>query len=166
MKAYLAGPDVFRSDAKEHLSKLSAICKAEGIQALTPLDTEVPEGLKGGMAAGFIFESNLKLIQEADIVIANISPFRGPSVDPGTAFEIGYAHALGKGVFAYSDDTQPYAEKCEVGNAGYYARRGLYPVVENFGLTDNLMIVVPVMAVCHTFETALKMAAGLRKKAA
>jgi nucleoside 2-deoxyribosyltransferase len=33
----------------------------------------------------------------------NCSPFRGVSLDAGTAYEIGYACALGKPVFGYSN---------------------------------------------------------------
>ena len=43
-----------------------------------------------------IYVINVKDIDEADVVVANVEPFRGACVDDGTAFEIGMAAAKGK----------------------------------------------------------------------
>ena len=37
-------------------------------------------------------------------MLANLEPFRGSEPDSGTAFEVGYALALGKPVYAYLSD--------------------------------------------------------------
>ncbi len=44
-------------------------------------------------------------------MIANITPFQGPSADVGTAFEMGFMRALGKPIFAYSNDARPFSER-------------------------------------------------------
>ncbi|NJA90146.1 hypothetical protein HCX48_13075 [Rhodocyclus tenuis] len=46
-------------------------------------------------SAGFL-HANIELIRKAQIVVANLDPFRGPDPDRGTAFELGYAHQLSK----------------------------------------------------------------------
>jgi len=66
---------------------------------LWPLDNPVGVGLPAEQAAS-IFQANLAMIDQAQAVIADISPFRGPNMDPGTAFELGYAHARGLPIFA------------------------------------------------------------------
>ena len=40
-------------------------------------------------------------LRASDAVIANLTPWRGPGCDPATAFEVGFASALGKPVLAY-----------------------------------------------------------------
>ena len=49
------------------------------------------EGLAAWEIAGAIFDANIQKIDECSAVIANITPFRDPGMDAGTAFEIGYA---------------------------------------------------------------------------
>jgi nucleoside 2-deoxyribosyltransferase len=129
-EVYLAGPEVFDPEAKEIGEELKAICAKNGLKGLFPLDAEL--GLKADPKD--IFEANVALIRQAKGVIANMAPFRGPSTDVGTAWEIGFAYGLGKPVVAYSGDRRFYAEKvriCEVED-------GL--LIENFGLEDNLML--------------------------
>jgi nucleoside 2-deoxyribosyltransferase len=87
-------------------------------------------------------------------------------MDPGTAWEIGYAVARGLPVFAYSHDLRAYAER--VGQTGQGPRGpvdadGL--LVEDFGLVENLMIVESVVAVDVSAEAAIaRCAAALRKE--
>ena len=44
----------------------------------------------------------------ADAIIANLTPFRGPSADAGTVYELGYMAGRGKLCLAYSNDPSPY----------------------------------------------------------
>jgi nucleoside 2-deoxyribosyltransferase len=85
------------------------------------------------------------MIHKSAAVVANLTPFRGPSADAGTVFEIGYALALGKPVFAYANVTADYRARVIDSHgplvataAGEWACDGM--AVENFGLHDNLMI--------------------------
>jgi nucleoside 2-deoxyribosyltransferase len=130
-KIYLAGPDVFRPDAIEYGKLLKSTCKSYGFQGLYPFDNEVTGKDKEDISKK-IFEGNKKMIEECDIVLANCTPFRGPSVDAGTIWEIGFAHAIGKPVYGYTNigPESEYVERVE---------KDTYNV-ENFGLYDNLMI--------------------------
>ena len=50
-----------------------------------------------------ISAGNEELIRSCRLLIANLTPFRGPSADVGTAYEIGFARALKLPVYAYSN---------------------------------------------------------------
>ena len=53
------------------------------------------------MAARSLYAEALGDLRKADALIANLTPWRGPSCDPATAFLAGFASALKKPVFAY-----------------------------------------------------------------
>lgn len=127
---YLAGPEVFYPDAKKRGEDLKQACLQFGLRGLFPLDAEL--GPKADPRE--IFHANVRLIRQAMGVLANMTPFRGPSTDVGTAWEIGFAYGLGKPVIAYSSDRRLYVEK--VRSCG--AEDGLH--VEDFDLEDNLML--------------------------
>lgn len=147
-KVYLAGPEVFLSNAKAYFEQMKKLCETHQFEPLVPLDNEVPSWKTGVHAAGAIFDGNVAMIKKADFLIANISPFRSPSCDPGTAWEIGAAYALGIPVFAYSKTHVEYKERLD--------NRKDYGIVEDFGLTDNLMIACAVQQpIYHTFTEAL-----------
>jgi len=162
---YLAGPEVFFPDVEAVAARLKALCAAAGLTGLFPTDAARPTG-DGISTARAIYLGNVALIDRSDAVVADISPFRGAGMDPGTAWEIGYAIARGLPVFAYSHDLRPYAER--VGPAGQGPRGpvdadGL--LVEDFGLVENLMIAESVVAVDLTAEAAIvRCAATFRKQ--
>lgn len=138
LKIYLAGPDVFRENAVEFLQGLKDLCAEYGHEGLSPLDNEV-EGDSTADLALEIYFGNIALVKECDVVIANLIPFRGPSVDDGTAFEIGYAAALGKRIYGYS-----VVYKMSLKDLTYAMKTGInkktFPKVEDFGLSCNLML--------------------------
>jgi nucleoside 2-deoxyribosyltransferase len=147
MKIYLAGPDVFRADAQAHGMKLRAFCHSHGAEGLWPLDNEVKPFAPDRATAMKIFVGNIAYMDSADCAVANITPFRGPNMDPGTAFEIGYMYALGKPVFAYTSNGSALAARSVSG--------GEFPTVEDFGLTENLMIVGGTIRVYASAEDAI-----------
>lgn len=138
---YLAGFDVFRLDARAHGERLKALCAEHGHQGLYPLDNELPAGLAGAEAAQWIYEANLGLIRQADAVVANLNNFRGLEPDSGTAFEVGFAVALGKPVWCYLEDHRPLHQQvlCTEAAKGHYVDAKQL-TVENFGLPRNLML--------------------------
>ena len=75
-----------------------------------------------------------RMIHECDAVVANLSPFRGPSADVGTVWECAYAKALGMPVFGYGDRIE-YKDKV----FGTCPHDGM--LVEDFHGYDNLMLV-------------------------
>ncbi len=139
--AYLAGPDVFLPNAPAQAARKAAICARHGITALPPLNEDVASlaVMDQETAWRTIFAKDIAMMERADIVIANLTPFRGASADAGTLVELGWFLGRGKPIFAYSNTATPFAER----SAGLLARvpdpmPGL--TVGGFGLPDNLMI--------------------------
>ncbi|CAM2156779.1 nucleoside 2-deoxyribosyltransferase [Paraburkholderia tropica] len=140
-RVYLAGFDVFRLDAIEHGARLVAACAEFGFEGVYPLDAQAPADLDGPRQAAWIYHANIESIRTADIVMANVDDFRGPGEpDSGTAFEIGFAAALGKEIWAYTTDDGTLAERVRsrADPRGRICERGF--LVEDFGLSKNLMI--------------------------
>ena len=139
-KIYLAGPDVFLENAISYGKALQQKCYARGFEGLFPLDNQVQGATKGELARN-IKEANIKLIKSCDIVIANLSPFRGPEPDSGTVWEVGFAQALGKKVVGYCHDGRDLKTKTQslLGLDNSSDRDGQNLEIEDFGLTHNLM---------------------------
>ena len=76
------------------------------------------------------------------MLIADMTPFRGQSMDVGTAFETGFAKARGLAVFSYSDVLGPYNGRVPVGrpDGDLPPRDAKGLLIEAFGLQDNLMV--------------------------
>lgn len=155
-KIYIAGPDVFRPDAAEHFAMVRRVCTEHGYTALCPVDGE------GSHDAKVIFQNNVALIREADIVIANLNPFRGAEPDSGTIWEVGFACGLGKPVFGYISEPGPLLSRVEKHYppiqrqaTGIIDRDGC--MLENFGLPVNLMIANSVKGIfVGNFESAVQ----------
>ncbi len=88
-------------------------------------------------------------IRTSVAVIANLTPFRSPSADVGTVYEIGFARALGLPVFGYTNTAQKFTRRTidfASANGGANAEAGRILrdadglLVEQFGLVENLMI--------------------------
>jgi nucleoside 2-deoxyribosyltransferase len=179
MKIYLAGPDVFLPDAVEVGRQKAAICAAHGLTGRYPLDNVID--LAAPDASRRIYAGNEAMMEQADAIIANLTPFRGPGADPGTVYELGYMAGRGKLCLAYSNDGAVYADR--VGrfvdviseNGRLVDAQGL--TVEDFGLVDNLMMIhalelhgcplvtpakmpVDVWHDLAAFETCVRMAAA------
>ena len=145
--AYLAGPDVFLPDAREHARRKVAICARHGITGVPPLNEDIESlmAMPDEEAWQAIFRKDLAMMEECGVVIANLTPFRGASADAGTLVEVGWFLGRGKPVFGYSNTATPFAER---------SRRQVEAVpdpmpglaVEGFGLPDNLMIPGAVLA--------------------
>src|SRR3977135_3661732 len=109
MKIYLAGPDVFLPDAVEIGRRKADLCARHRLTGLYPLDNAV--NLAASDASLAIFRGNEAMMDAADAIIANLTPFRGPGADAGTVYELGYMAGRGKLLFAYSNDPATYAER-------------------------------------------------------
>ncbi|MFX6778571.1 nucleoside 2-deoxyribosyltransferase, partial [Acinetobacter baumannii] len=72
----------------------AAICARHGVTGHYPLDNVVDLSAPG--ASLTIFKSNEAMMDAADAIIANLTPFRGPSADAGTVYELGYMAGRGK----------------------------------------------------------------------
>ena len=158
---YLAGPEVFLPNAREAgedkkrlIERLNA---SENwpfkLVGLYPLDNEIPDFAPDRETGIRIYRANIAMMDRAHAVVANMVRFRGPGMDGGTAFEMGYMRGLGKPVFAYYD-AEPFYGEAEP--AGLYPDRvrrlvGQRPdnaavdvdglLIEDFGMADNLMMI-------------------------
>lgn len=173
--AYLAGPDVFRPDSAEHGRRLVAICAKHGIIGLYPDDDVVRsvlaamENATGAELARAIFRADIaKVGGRAHGIIANLTPFRSPSADPGTTMELGVAFGQSKPVFCYSSDLRAHDVKVRefFGVQDFDRRDGKAwapdgMMIDELGETDNLMMTqAGVGAVVHpSFEAAVIQAA-------
>jgi nucleoside 2-deoxyribosyltransferase len=142
-KIYLAGPDVFLPDAREVGQRKVAVCARHGLTGLYPLDNTIDLAAKD--ASLQIFRGNEAMMNAADAIIANLTPFRGAGADPGTVYELGYMAGRGKFCLGYSNDPSPYAERVatftEVNSDDGWLIDADGLTVEDFGLTDNLMMI-------------------------
>lgn len=101
------------------------------------------------------------MITKADVVLANLNPFRGAEPDSGTCFEVGYAAALGKSVIAYCATHESMPERVSrclkqtvtQTEAGWFDQEGWQ--IEHFDLPFNLMLAVPAQSVIGGLEEAL-----------
>ena len=143
MKIYLAGPDVFLPDAPDIGRQKIDICRRHGLIGLYPLDNVVDRAAAN--ASLQIFRANETMMDRADTIIANLTPFRGPGADAGTVYELGYMAARGKLCLGYSNDPAVYADRVRrftevAARDGRLAdAEGL--TVEDFGHNDNLMVI-------------------------
>ena len=176
---YLAGPEVFLPEpiaagvAKK--ARVAGLSRAAGwpfeLAGLYPLDNQVP-AFRADFDTGLrIYRANIDLMKRACAVAANMVRFRGPSMDVGTAFEMGYMRGLGKPVFAYYDAAPFYGREEAPGM--YVDRVGTHcPVsehdprvdadgltVDDFGMADNLMMIGALEsgagAIAESFDRAI-----------
>jgi nucleoside 2-deoxyribosyltransferase len=142
-KVYLAGPDVFLPDAVEVGRRKVELCTRHGLTGLYPLDNAID--IAANDASLRIFRGNEAMMNAADAIIANLTPFRGPGADAGTVYELGYMAGRGKLCLGYSNDPSTYADRVreftEVTSRDGRLVDALGLTVEDFGLTDNLMMI-------------------------
>jgi len=156
MRVYLAGPEVFLAEAEAIGAAKRTICAAHGLTGVFPL--EAPPAGPGWRG---IYMTNEALLAGCAGLIANLTPFRGPSADPGTVFELGVMRGRGGLVCGYSNSAARFGSRT-LGFLGPAARRrgdgnwedteGM--LVENFDLADNLMLEGGIAAAGGLFVAA------------
>lgn len=158
LKVYLAGPDVFRENAKEYGQQLKEKLKSVGLKSLYPFDNEVNTEQDLCDMAISIYKANIKMIKKCDVILANLDSFRSPSCDVGTAYEIGFARALKKTVIGYYSELEciPYKEKVQAFHTVIGSKDKHYPNIEDFDLCDNLMISIGCNAIYDSLDKALE----------
>ena len=95
---YLAGPEVFLpepvkagEDKKDLIKRLNEQHDWPfRLVGLYPLDNEIPDFGPDRETGWRIYRANIALMDKAHVIAANMVRFRGPSMDVGTAFEMGY----------------------------------------------------------------------------
>ena len=165
-RVYLAGPSVFRPNAKAHLASLAALCERHGLTALLPTDDCA--GAADAPLARRIYESNTQMLRSADGVLADLQEWRGHEPDSGTAFEVGFAAALELPIVGYGAPVDCYADRvsktrtCERDALGMLRECYSQMAVEDFGMPLNLMLSCSAVLVNSEEEGIELLAAMLR----
>ncbi|TCZ51927.1 nucleoside 2-deoxyribosyltransferase [Roseicella aquatilis] len=159
MRLYLAGPEVFLADAEAVAEAKRAVCVAHGLAGVFPLEPPpvTPEATLPDWRR--IYQANEAHIRSCDALVANLTPFRGPSADAGTVYELGFMRALGRPVFGYSHVAARFGART-LAALGPRARRradGAWEdeegmAVEEFDRHDNLMLEGGIAASGGCFE--------------
>ncbi|MBX7058149.1 MAG: nucleoside 2-deoxyribosyltransferase [Leptospirales bacterium] len=154
LRFYLAGPEVFLRDPHAVGEAKKQLCRRAGVEGVFPLDSSLDLAALAPRQAGLrISAANEELMRSCQAAIANLTPFRGPGMDAGTAYELGFMRALGRPVFGYSNRRGGYSDRVIDFYAGKLQPRasgewedpeGL--LVENFGMHENLMIEGAIVA--------------------
>ena len=151
-KIYLAGPEVFLRDPNEVAEAKMAVCALHGLAGKFPADAgPITPGQSLQERGHAIFYANEALIDSCDALIANLTPFRGPGMDVGTAYEIGFMRGKGRPVFGYSNSHLTLFDRTmKHDREGFRRRKNSESTmsfedrdqlgVEQFGFHENLMI--------------------------
>jgi len=148
-RVYLAGPDVFLPEPIVWLERKKAICAGFGLTGVSPLDALADEPKAWASLPDWrrIALRNEAHIRGCDALIANLTPFRGPSADVGTVYEVGFARALGLRLFGYATVATEFLDRtiahldggaARAADGSWWDADGMQ--IEQFGLFDNLMI--------------------------
>ena len=145
-RIYLAGPDVFLPDAAAMFTAKRKLCAEYGFVGVAPIDSATDLSMLSKRAAAMqISAGNEDMIRSCNLLIANLTPFRGPSADVGTAYEMGFA--LGLPVFAYSNVAGNLLERTRDALGTQVRERGVGGLedadgmlLEDFDCVDNLML--------------------------
>lgn len=147
MRVYLAGPEVFLPNARAVLDEKIQLTRRYGFTPVSPGDLEIPKTATRkarGLAISAIDE---RLMSGADLIIANLTPFRGVAADVGTAFELGFMCARGCPAYAFTNTTRDHFARVRDYYNGVILEddqgRPRGPdglAVEDFDMVDNLML--------------------------
>ena len=88
MKVYFAGP-LFTPYERSFIDGCAAALRVDGFEVFVPHEHELETGVD--VTAAWIFAQDRSGIERSDAMLAMLD---GPSVDDGTACEIGMFHAL------------------------------------------------------------------------
>jgi nucleoside 2-deoxyribosyltransferase len=147
-RIYLAGPEVFLPDPVAAGRRKQALCEAHGFVGCYPLDAQLDlSAFDKAEAARRISLANEALMLSCDLLIANCTPFRGVSMDVGTAFEIGFMRALGRPVLGYTNTPLHLSTRSAMGRTRIdlpFDSDAAGVEIEDFGLAENLMIEIAI----------------------
>ncbi len=131
---------MFLPDAAEVGRHKKMLCEVHGLVGLYPLDHDLRAADE--TLDRTIFRLNVAMMRRADAGIFNLSPFRGPGADPGTVFELGLMHGLGKPVFGYTNHAATLLARTPgaARDAAGVWRDSDGLMVEDFGNAENLML--------------------------
>lgn len=147
LRVYLAGPEVFLPNAGEILAAKVELTKAAGFIPVSPGDMVLPHTESRSEKGFAISKFHEDQMRGSDMIIANLTPFRGLGADTGTCFELGFMCALEKPAFAYTNEARNHFQRhydFYDGNISFEDdERPRAPdnmSVEDFDMIDNVMM--------------------------
>ena len=184
--AYLAGPDIFFPNPFDIAAEKIEILKKHDIIGHFPLDNTIDiKGMPPKEQSDAIGLANEQLMLECckvdqiSIILANMTPYHGPSMDVGTAFEMGFFSALATVqdniiIIGYTDDKRNFEERVVSDHFGgcenITKRDGITydphgNEIETFQQIENLMMTHAMHKtnahIVYSFEEAAKLARSL-----
>lgn len=150
-KCYFGGHDVFREDYKTVVvPHIKQVCESLNIIPLLPGESHLVSYVD-------IFAENIRMLDQADVMIANFDPFRGGDADSGTSWEAGYARGRGIPCFAYMKDPDETLRQ-KVVAAGLASPGDIRDchgqLIEDFNLPCNLMLALGARSIEPSVEAA------------
>jgi nucleoside 2-deoxyribosyltransferase len=148
LKVYLAGPEVFLPNAREQLDIKIALTRAAGLVPVSPGDFAIPPQPSKRQLGHAISQIDEKMMDAADAIIANLTPYRGVSADTGTCYELGYMCAQGKLAYGYTNVAADHKARAiahyggadRAIDAGGRLRGPDGLAIEDVDMADNLMM--------------------------
>ena len=124
---YLAAP-LWTAKQKERIASLAEVLRREGYSVFVPMEHEIEDAwdMPQHEWSKKVFDTDIEAIRNSAAVVAI---YNGLYSDSGTAFEIGYAYALGKDIYI-----MPYLETKEVSLM-------IKNAVKNPGLFDEVGVI-------------------------
>lgn len=146
LKVYLAGPEVFLPGGRELIDRKREALARFGFEPTRRHADFMEQNNEDPRGSGEqISRLNERLMDGADLCIANLTPFRGISADVGTVFELGYMIAQRKPAYGFTNDPRDYSARAteHFGSTAVMSGRLVSPdgeMIEQHGMADNLMI--------------------------
>ena len=104
---YLAAP-LWTAEQKKRIASLAEVLRREGYAVFVPMEHEIDNAwdMPQNEWSRKVFDADIEAIRNSTAIVAI---YNGLYSDSGTAFEMGYAHALGKDIYV-----MPYLETNEI----------------------------------------------------
>jgi nucleoside 2-deoxyribosyltransferase/predicted secreted protein len=135
-RVYLAAP-LFSEAERSYNRSIEELLRKNFFEVYLPQQAGDDSEIRGKEEQQLIFLKNLKALENADIIVAIID---GADADSGTAWEMGYAFALGKKVIGLRTD---------------FRRSGNYEKV-NFMLEESAIVVTNTSQLLEEIKSPLR----------
>jgi nucleoside 2-deoxyribosyltransferase/predicted secreted protein len=135
-RVYLAAP-LFSEGERAYNLSIAQKMKSNFFDVFLPQEAGDDSHTRDKEEQSKIFSENIKALEKSDIIVAVID---GADADSGTAWEMGYAYALGKPVFALRTD---------------FRRTGMHEQV-NMMLEESAEVVTSEIELLEAIKSSLK----------